>query len=454
MFNDSKSKNLKNDILAFMKQSANGVSAEQIHAHLNIQASKRKIQRSLTELFEEKMIYRLGKGPATFYQTLQKDRVFSSLAEELPLSIAGKKVMDVVSQPLLARMPVSYHREMLDNYIPNKTEYLDQSTRMLLYQMGKTSDQTRPAGTYGREILNRLLIDLSWASSKLEGNTYSRLDTQRLIEYGYSVEGKDAIETQMILNHKDAIRFLIEDIDQIFINKHTILNLHGLLSDDLLANPEDSGRIRTKIVDISGTTYKPLAIPQIIEECFNVLLEKASKITDPFEQAFFFMVHFPYLQPFIDLNKRVSRLSANIPLLKNNLCPLTFIGMPETAYIQGTLGIYELNDISLLRDVFILAYERSAQEYLAVHQSLVEPDPARLKNREHIQKLIHLIVKICHKEAHLTIAEYSESHIDESDRALFKQLVEKELERLHEGVLVRYRLSLSDFEKWTAQSKT
>ena len=158
----------------------------------------------------------------------------------------------------------------------------------------------------------------------------------------------------------------------------------------------------------------------------------------------------PYLQPFIDVNKRVARLSLNIPLLKNNLCPLTFIDMPEQAYVQGMLGIYELNDISLLREVFIFAYERSTQEYLAVHQSLVEPDPLRIKYRKAIQELINLIVKSCDQNIENTIDDYAKKYIAETEQFLFKQFILADLKRLHEGVLARYRLSETDFDKWIA----
>ena len=93
-------------------------------------------------------------------------------------------------------------------------------------------------------------------------------------------------------------------------------------------------------------------MPQLIEECFRQLLDKAALIPDPFEQAFFALVQLPYLQPFLDVNKRVSRLAANLPLIRANLCPLSFVDVPIHAYVDGLLGVYELNRIELLRDVF------------------------------------------------------------------------------------------------------
>ncbi len=190
---------------------------------------------------------------------------------------------------------------------------------------------------------------------------YSRLDTQHLIEFGHIARGKDIIETQVILNHKAAIEMLIEDADELRFDAFTFKNLHAVRSQDLMPDPAASGSLRRRPVDIHGTIFHPLALPQLIDDYFRLLLQKAGAIPDPFEQAFFLMVQLPYLQPFDDVNKRVSRIGANIPLFRQNLCPLAFIEVPERAYVEGTLGVYELNRIELLRDVFVWAYERSCQ---------------------------------------------------------------------------------------------
>lgn len=193
-----------------------------------------------------------------------------------------------------------------------------------------------PAGTFARDILNRLLIDLSWASSQLEGNTYSRLDTERLIEFGQAAEGKNALETQMILNHKQAIEYLVRDPNVASLSPETVIALHALLSDGLMADPMACGRIRRRAVEIGGSVYMPVALPQRLEELFGIVISMAAEISDPFEQAFFLMVHLPYLQPFEDVNKRVSRLAANIPFIRHNLCPLSFIDVPQQAYVDAT----------------------------------------------------------------------------------------------------------------------
>jgi Fic family protein len=162
-----------------------------------------------------------------------------------------------------------------------------------------------PAGTYARHILNRLLIELSWNSSRLEGNTYSLLDTKRLIEFGQEAEGRDRLEAQMILNHKDAVEFLVGNAAEIGFNRYTILNLHAILANNLLADERAAGRLRHIGVCIDGSVYHPPETPQLVEECFDQMLATAAAITDPFEQSFFVMVQLPYLQPFDDVNKRV-----------------------------------------------------------------------------------------------------------------------------------------------------
>src|SRR5205085_11058663 len=132
---------------------------------------------------------------------------------------------------------------------------------------------------------------------------------------------------------------------------------------NLLTDSEACGRLRSIAVGIGKSVYQPLAIPQLIQELFQRIIDIACAIKNPFEQAFFLMVHLPYLQPFEDVNKRVSRLGANIPLIQANLCPLSFIDVPEQIYINGLLGVYELNQTELLAEVFAWAYERSCLRY-------------------------------------------------------------------------------------------
>lgn len=297
--------------------------------------------------------------------------IASSASVEIyvPTSVEGKEIRAYIKQARHLRPPVGYRVEFLEQYQANETFYLSKNLRVQLHKLGRSPVEQSPAGTFARDILNRLLIDLSWASSRLEGNTYNRLDTERLIEFGQAAEGKDALETQMILNHKAAIEYLVNDPDRARLSPDTVIALHALLSDGLMPDPQTCGRLRNQPVEISGSVYLPVALPQRLEELFNIMLGMAGEIRDPFEQAFFLMVHLPYLQPFQDVNKQISRRAANIPLIHHNLCPLSFIDVPQQSYVDGVLGVYELNRIELLRDVFTWAYERFCQHYMAVRQN-------------------------------------------------------------------------------------
>lgn len=436
--------------------------AAEMARHQYAPMNRRALQRRLQKLIETQRLISQGKSIALVYQlapgaVVERSGVAAatllSVAEADPyisVSPAGAHVRDHVRQPLMRRRPVGYQREFLDAYQPGQTFYLSASLRNQLHDMGRTTANERPAGTYARDILGRLLVDLSWASSKLEGNTYSRLDTLNLIELGQIAKGKDAIETQMILNHKAAIEMLVEGADEVGFDAFTFKNLHAVLSQDLMRDPQSSGRLRRRPVDISGTVFHPAALPQVIEDCFEQLLGKLAAIPDPFEQAFFLMVQLPYLQPFEDVNKRVSRIGANISLFKHNLCPLSFIDVPERAYIEGTLGVYELNNVDLLRDLFVWAYERSCQRYLAITQTMVAPDPLKIKYRETLIEAVQAVVNGQLKPQAQVISQIARKLAEGSDCDAFIQILTDELRHLHEGNIARYKLRRSAFLAWHA----
>lgn len=183
---------------------------------------------------------------------------------------------------------------------------------------------------------------------------------------------------------------------------------------------------------------------------FDALLDKANQITDPFEQSFFVMVHLPYLQPFADINKRTSRLAANLPLFCANLCPLTFLDVPEHAYSRAMIGLYELTRVELLRDLYVWAYERSTQKYLAIRQDLAEPDPTRLAYRDVIRQTIRDVVTQPGQDTLTVIQQAVVEHVPETHRDNVRALIVEELRRLHEGVLARYGVRPAEFTTWKA----
>ncbi len=367
----------------------------------------------------------------------------------VPLSENSVAIRDHLHRPLAQREPVSYDRGFLAAYQANTTFYLSAEERTHLAKIGRVQHRPPATGNHAKQQLGRLLIELSWNSSRLEGNSYSRLNARDLIEFGQEAKERDHLEAQMILNHKDALEFLLGATGEIGYNHHTLLNLHAILANNLLPH-EAAGQLRHIPIDIKKSVFVPLAIPQLIEECFEQLLAKAAAIGDPFEQALFLMVQLPYLQPFDDVNKRCSRLAANIPLSKGNLAPLSFIDVPRGTYTDAMLAVYELSKIDLIKELFIWAYERSAADYAAVRAAPAEPDQFRLQHSESLRELVGNMVRhrIGRKEVPAHIASWAMRNIPLAARKEFSEIVKSELLALHEGNYARHKISPTEFAAW------
>lgn len=411
--------------------------------------SRRTIQRRLRSLIDAGRVERLGAGRSTKYQVSVDESKATAQGSALQLTDDGVRARRLVQRPLTEREPVSYNHDFLESYRPNQDFYLSEVTRSKLKQIGTSDPRKLPAGTYARRVLDRLLIDLSWNSSRLEGNTYSLLETERLLNAGVESSERDPRETQMILNHKAAIEFLVDGADAIDFDRLTILNLHALLADNLLATSTNAGRVRRAPVRISGSVYEPLQNPHRIDELLDEILEKTSAIKDPFEQAFFFLVHVPYLQPFIDVNKRVSRLGANIPMIRANLSPLSFIDVRPIQYAEAMLAVYENNEVALLRELFAWTYERSAKRYSAIRDSLGEPDAIKLRYRQELKEFVARVIR------HQWSRGETERELDgvatslpAPDVSRFVEAVLEELDNLHEGNFARYRVKPSEYRAW------
>src|SRR5262245_29017045 len=280
-------------ILAAMRQHPDGVTVSQI-AEVLSEVPLRTLQYRLNRLVEAGRILKEGERRWVKYRLPpvvegRGEAAGQAHVEAIGISLSKEslEIEDYLQQPSEARKPVGYNRNFLDSYRPNETFYLSEEERARLARVGKPNFAAEAAGTYARQILNRLLIDLSWNSSRLEGNTDSLHDTKRLIEVGQAVEGGDRREAQMILSHKDAIEFLVQAAPEIGFNRYTILNLHAILANNLLADDTAAGRLRHIAVGIEKSAFHPLEVPQLIEECFEQILATAAVIRDPFEQALF-----------------------------------------------------------------------------------------------------------------------------------------------------------------------
>lgn len=228
---------------------------------------------------------------------------------------------------------------------------------------------------YSKFSVGKLLIDLSWASSHLEGNTYTQLDTQVLIEYGKRNEDKPAEDAAMILNHKKAIEYMVSNVA---LSEKNVRMIHKALADNSMApesrhylEPDKCGMIRsytTSGLYIDGSSYMP---PQAedrpsgyIDKEFDRLVASASALPDAVNKSFFVMTRIPYLQAFYDANKRTSRISCNIPLIENGLSPLSFVDFEKRRYLEGMIAFYELGDERLAKNAYLDAYLASAFRYL------------------------------------------------------------------------------------------
>jgi len=408
----------------------------------------RTLRRRLTALVAAGRVRKEGTSRDVRYFPAQTEQSGAQDAG-IALSTDGQAILETVRKPLSARRLTGYDASLLRDYVPGRTWYLDEQRRAHLHRAGRVLKSSDPAGTFARQVYERLLIDLAWSSSRLEGNTYSRLDTENLLERGQVASGKDTREAQMILNHKKAIELLVEGAQEIAFNRYTVCNLHAALSENLLSDRQDEGRVRQREVGITGTTYLPLGIPQQLNELLDQLLVTAEAIPDPFEQAFFAMVHLPYLQPFIDVNKRTSRLAANIPLIRHNLCPLSFIDVPEQLYVEATLGVYELRRTTLLADLFVWAYERSAARYRIVRDSVPQPDPIRLRYRNALSLFVQEIVRSPARASTDCSADLLNSlGVAPEDHEAFAVLAKATIADLHDGVIARYGLRPGEFDAW------
>jgi len=282
------------------------------------------------------------------------------------------------------------------------------------------------------------------------------LETKRLIELGELASGKDATEAQMILGHKAAIEYIVESAAESTITAHDVYSVHALLSENLLGDPSASGRIRRVAVGIGGSTYMPLENHHVLKEYLDIILDKLNKVRDPFEQSLLSLVHLSYLQAFEDVNKRTARIVANIPMVKNNLKPLSFVDVDSEAYAVALLGIYERSDISLLRDLYMWAYQRSAQKHSAIQQAMGEPNLLKLKYRSAIQEIVRAII-LEQVEGRKVVARIkgliASRHIPESDAEQIFGMIEMEIASLHDGNIARFKIRPSEYLAWQAKER-
>jgi len=351
-------------------------------------------------------------------------------------------LVEALRAPLGTRTPVGYERSFVDDYVPNQSSLLPPSLASQLFDAGRSQDQ-QPAGTYAREVLEQLLIDLSWSSSHLEGNAKSLLDTKALFELGQQAGPLDE-DTVMLLNHKDAIEFMVGAVPTEGITVPVIVDLQAKLMKDLLKDSRDIGSIRRRVVNIDGSVYSPSNVPVLLEAMLTSIVDKARHIRNPVEAAFFLWVNAAYLQPFADGNKRTSRLSANMPLMLHNCAPLSFLDVERTDYATAMLGIYEQRNVAAAAELFEFIYRRSIQKYSVLRASLAAPDPLRTRYRQALNELMQFVVF----HGRTLEGAFSEVPVATEDLGALRIIVNIELDHLEQYNCARYNLARGMTQRW------
>jgi fido (protein-threonine AMPylation protein) len=425
-----------------LAKSGNGGSIEEIDNSLEIYIPRRTLQRRLAEMQKIGWIFAKGEARATRYYAHSPENEALRDSVNETAEATPKKDRDKT---------VSYHRRFLEGYEPQQPGYLSAEDIEKLTTIGSRENPGSSTGDFTKKIFPRFLADFAYNSCRLEGSYYSQSETQQLLQSGEAPVDKTIHETQMILNHRKSLEFIVFEEEELALNRHVLTNLHALLSDNLLADPASYGSLRTMPFKLEESSYTPPESSRLIEEMFELIIAKATQIDNPFEQSFFLMVHLSYLHPFDNTNNQVTRVAMNIPFIKNNLSPVSFAGSTADMYHQALLQLYEFNRVELLRVFFIATYKRSAQLY-ADFQSA--PDLAalfRLNYQDRIRKLVARIVtgSFARDEAAVLIKEKS-LDIEEKDRIKFIEYVNTELCCLHEGNIARFGIRPGEIENWKA----
>lgn len=214
-----------------------------------------------------------------------------------------------------------------------------------------------------KKEIERLIIELSWKSSKIEGNTYSLLDTEKLIRENIKAAGKSKEETQMILNHKNVFQNIYKNRETFkLLSINNIENIHAGLVEHLGIRKG----LRKKPVGITGSKYNPLDNVFQIEEALIGLIGLINDRKNPYEKSLLALVGLGYIQPFNDGNKRTARMLANALLMANRLTPLSYRSIDEGDYKAAMIVFYEINSIVAIKDIFIEQYEFAADQYQVV----------------------------------------------------------------------------------------
>lgn len=337
-------------IIEFVQKNE-GSSSKEIFDGTNISASYATLKRFLSALISKQYVISEGRGKGTKY--------FLSPTYALvhPIDI-DRYYADEIDERQIRE---TFNFQLIKDILPNNTVFSENELAKLnLLQKEYRTNKAELSEPEIKKELERLAIDLSWKSSQIEGNTYSLLETERLLKEMKTASGKTKDEATMLLNHKDALDFIIENRDYLHpLSISKIENIHRLLTKELGVEKN----LRKRRIGISGTNYRPLDNEFQIQKALQDSCDVVNKKESVFEKALLSLVLISYIQPFMDGNKRTTRIVSNALLINFDYCPLSFRTVDSVDFKKAMLIFYEQNNIAPFKEIFINQLEFAVRTY-------------------------------------------------------------------------------------------
>lgn len=342
--------NREQKILEFIKGKGES-SSKEIFASSIIQVSYATVKRILFKLVNENLISAKGNGKGTRYSISPTYELLE------PIDIERYYNKEIDDRIIKKEFNFSVISDVLSNnsvFTKDELENLNAFQNIFIKNISNLTEIE-----YKKEF-ERLAIDLSWKSSQIEGNTYSLLETEKLLKEKETAAGKTKEEATMLLNHKAALDFIIENPDYLNpLSISKIEDIHSILTKELLVERN----LRKRRVGISGTNYRPLDNQFQIEEALRISCELINKKENVFEKSLLALVLISYIQPFMDGNKRTARIVSNAILMNEKYCPLSFRTVDSIDYKKAMLLFYEQNNISHFKNIYINQFKFAVETY-------------------------------------------------------------------------------------------
>jgi len=337
-------------ILNYLKNHANS-SSKEIFEGLNSVVSYATVKRYLSRLLSEKHIIQQGNAKNSRYTVSTTFNLF------YPVNLDEYYSKEIDERDILT----GYNFLLIPETLQNVLLFTAEELNLLNSLQNKFSENIAKLSDFEfKKDMERLAIDLSWKSSQIEGNTYSLLETERLLRDKQTAAGKTKDEAVMLLNHKEAIDFVVANSDYFFsLSIAKIEDLHSILINELGVDRN----IRKRRVGITGTNYRPLDNEFQIREALLQTCDLVNNRENVFEKALFALVLLSYIQAFVDGNKRVARITANALLIANKYCPISFRTVDSVDYKKAMLLFYEQNNISAFKQIFINQFKFAVENY-------------------------------------------------------------------------------------------